>query len=575
MITDCRSTGCYTLAAMDDATALRLDGSEVRRAVGVTALYLILTVFLAWPFSIHPGSRVLSAGTDTDLYIWTLAWDTHAFTHHPLTIFDANIFYPHRYTLAYSENLIGSAFIAAPILWTTGNPVLAMNVVALLSCVLCGVGAYVLGRRVGLGPPAAALTGLIFAFAPPRFFRLEQIHLTTIEWVPFGLAYLHGYFDEGRRRDLRLAAAFFTLQALTSGHGAVFLALAMLGLVASRLVLGEPLALARRLRDLGIAGALILVPAALIFLPYRAAQAELPSLKRSLIDWGISTSSFFASPSHFQTWVLSFAPDWMTRDPDAYLFPGYLPLLLGACAFAWRGVRQPPGRGRVVAFYGLLTLVCFWLMLGPPLGLWQFVYWLPGVNFIRVPSRFSLLGVLGLAVLAGCGFERICRRVAPARVGVAAIVLGALFIAESATIPLASAPYDARIPAIDRWLDGRPKPFSIAEVPLPDSLDTVIEHRRLTLYMRHSMAHWQKTVHGYSGAEPADYRPLYWQLTRFPDETSLHALTALGITYVVVHADLVPPSEREEFESRFVRWRDRLVLEHVEGDGRVYSLRGR
>jgi hypothetical protein len=265
----------------------------------------------------------------------------------------------------------------------------------------------------------------------------------------------------------------------------------------------------------------------------------------------------------------------MTRGPDAYLFPGYVPLVLGACAFAWRGAPQGTGRRSVVAFYGLLTLVCFWLMLGPPIGLWQFVYWLPAMNFIRVPSRFSLLGILGLAVLAGFGFERVSRRFAPARRGFLATVLGAMFIAESATIPVGSAPYDANVPAIDRWLDGQPKPFSIAEVPLPDSLDTVVEDQRLTLYMRHSMAHWQKTVHGYSGAEPPEYRRLYWQLARFPDAASLESLRALGVTYVVVHTELVPPIERDEFESRFERWRDWLVLEHVEGDGRVYSLRKR
>src|SRR5207342_3367546 len=117
----------------------------------------------------------------------------------------------------YSENLLGSAVVAAPVLWTTGNMVLAMNLVSLLSCVLCAAGAYVLGRRLGMSPAAATVAGLIFGFSPPRFFRLEQLHLTTIQWVPFGLASLHAYFDAGRKSDLRLALAFFTLQALTSG----------------------------------------------------------------------------------------------------------------------------------------------------------------------------------------------------------------------------------------------------------------------------------------------------------------------------------------------------------------------
>ena len=139
------------------------------------ALSFALTMLLAYPLTIDPAGRVLADGPDTRLFMWTLAWDTHAFTHQPLSIFDANIYYPERQTLAYSENLIGSAVIAAPVLWLTGNPVLAMNVVALLSCVLCGVGAYVLGRRLGMGPAAAALTGIIFAFSPPRFFRLGPV----------------------------------------------------------------------------------------------------------------------------------------------------------------------------------------------------------------------------------------------------------------------------------------------------------------------------------------------------------------------------------------------------------------
>jgi hypothetical protein len=292
-----------------------------------------------------------------------------------------------------------------------------------------------------------------------------------------------------------------------------------------------------------------------------------------LLGWGITTSSFFASPAHLQKWALSFAPDWLTQNPDAYLFPGYLPILLGAAAVIGRRASQPAHRRTDVLFYGLLTLVCIWLILGPPLGLWQFIYWLPGLNFIRVPSRFSLLGLLGLAVLAGFGVERISGLLPPKRRGLLAIALGAMFIAESAAMPLGTEPYAADIPAIDRWLDGQRKPFSIAEVPLPDSLDVVVEDQRLTLYMLHSMAHWQKTVHGYSGIEPPEYRKLYWHLVRFPDEASLRSLNALGVTYVVVHADLVPATERDEFESRFVRWRDRLVLEHVEGDGRVYSLR--
>src|SRR5256712_11479431 len=157
---------------------------EVPRTWHVALLYAALTVALAYPLARHAAEHVLSVSPDTDLFLWTLSWDTYAFTHHPFSIFDANIFSPQRGTLSYSENLIGSGLFAAPILWLTDNPVLAMNVVALLSCVLCGVGGYVLARRVGVGLLGAALSGLIFAFTPPRFLRLDQLFLTTIQWVP-------------------------------------------------------------------------------------------------------------------------------------------------------------------------------------------------------------------------------------------------------------------------------------------------------------------------------------------------------------------------------------------------------
>src|SRR4051812_6221770 len=154
-------------------------------------------------------------------------------------MFDANIYYPFRHTLAYSENLIGSAVIAAPLLWTTGNPVLAMNLVALLSCVLCGAGAYALARSIGIGRAGATLAGIVFAFAPPRLFRLGQLHLTTVQWVPFCLAFLHRYFDSGRRRDLWCASLLFAAQVLTSAHGAAFCLLAVAGLVAWRAAVGD------------------------------------------------------------------------------------------------------------------------------------------------------------------------------------------------------------------------------------------------------------------------------------------------------------------------------------------------
>ncbi len=425
----------------------------------------------------------------------------------------------------------------------------------------------------------ARLTGLVFGFSPLRFLRLDQFHLTTIEWIPFSLAFLHGYVETGSARDLRLAIAFFTLQALTSGHGAVFLVLAIALLVVERIVRGTPIALMRRVRDLGLPGVLLLAPAALIYIPYRKAQVEV-GLRRTLDDWTVSTSSFFTSASHVQTWIVAHLPDWtwLRTPPDVWLFPGWLPIALGVAAFVWRGpssnaVEIAPPRGADFRWlYLVMVLVCVWLAIGPPIGIWQWVYWLPGLNFVRVPSRFMLLGVLALGVLAGLGFDRLVARARPRLQLVAGLSVGMLMACEFAVMPLDVQPYRVDPPAVDRWFASLPGRVAAVEVPVPDSLSLITRERRNSLYMLYSLGHYRPIVEGYSGIQPPGYMDVHWQVVGFPDETSLRTLLGMGVTHAIEHIDLIPPTERDAVAARYERMRDWLTLVHADGDGRVYEL---
>ena len=528
-----------------------------------TTLFVALTFVLTYPISTHPGSVSLGNDPDVHTFTWTLAWDAHAFVHKPWAIFNANIFFPYDRTLAFSENLIGSAFIAAPILWVTGNPVLAMNAVALLSVALCGIGAYVLARGIGLSPTAAVICGIIFAFSPARFFRFPQLHLTAIQWIPFTLASLQAYFDHGRKRDLRIAIGLFTLQALTSLHGGVYLLLAVIAFLVHRIVLGTPIAFMQRLRDIGVLGALLCVPALLLVPPYLRVQKEM-GLVRTLENWIASRESFLASPTHAHAWLLARMSDIPVNErASAFLFPGYLALMLAAIALFTIGARA---HRRDVVLYLLIAVIGLVLAAGPPLSVWPYVYWLPGLNFIRIPSRFFLLTVLAIAVLAALGFERLTAlRSFRTRLGLTCIAC-ALLVAEFATVPLPVVPYTVEFASVDRWLAGQPKPFAVAEVPVGPTM------RYHSTYMLHSMAHWQKTVHGHSSLLAPFHERLYEQLRSFPDEVSVRSLSEFGVNYVVVHIDMYQPGEWAAVESRLTRFDRSLALVHQDDSGRVYSL---
>lgn len=638
---------------------------RTRSTVWAAAFYAALTLALTYPFSTRLTTHVLSLGTDMDLAVWTIGWNVHALTHQPWAIFDANIFFPFHNTLAYSENLIGSSLIAAPVIWLTGNTILGMNIVALFSVAASAFGAFLLARRLGLSTGAALIAGLIFGFAPPRFLRMDQLPISTIQWIPFTLWALHAYFDTGRARYLRVAVAFYSLQALTSGHGAAMLTLAVALLLVWKWIHGEPPAVWRRLRDVGWPGALAMLPAALIYIPYKMAQIEV-GLKRELEDWSLATSSYFASPTIVHQWLLARLPDWawLKGQPDAWLFPGILPVVLfvvalwmhasatasaepgrgwrragvtldvlGLAFFAlaiwvaisggvrlkagttvlftshgatpwiqfaiivlarlairrraplapgprWRGTRAWLGRWRRslntpdhVWLYASLFLLCVWLSIGPPLGIWRVMYWMPGLNFVRMPSRFTVAGMMALGLVAASGFDRFTASWRVATRAIAAGVCAAVLVGEFAMLPMWSEPYAVNPPAIDRWVGTQPQKMALLEMPLSDSRSDPRREQWTTRFMLHSMAHWKPLFVGFSGIQPPGYQDNYWTMVNFPDDASLALARQLGITHVILHDDLVHPTEKTLVEGKYARYADQLALVHVEGEGKLFRIR--
>ena len=98
---------------------------------------------------------------DGQFSIWNVAWVARTLVVDPLHVFDANIFYPHRWTLAYSETNLGAGILAIPVYWLTRNPYAAHNFVFLLSFVLSGTGTYYLVRYLAGDRRAAAVAGLL------------------------------------------------------------------------------------------------------------------------------------------------------------------------------------------------------------------------------------------------------------------------------------------------------------------------------------------------------------------------------------------------------------------------------
>src|SRR5262245_12371975 len=106
--------------------------------VNSLVLFATLAVAHTWPLATAPAELSRNDNADTGLNEWTIAWVAHELPRDPLHLFDADIFYPDRNTLAYSEHLFVPAMMGAPLLELGASPVLTYNVLLLAGLTLTG-----------------------------------------------------------------------------------------------------------------------------------------------------------------------------------------------------------------------------------------------------------------------------------------------------------------------------------------------------------------------------------------------------------------------------------------------------
>src|SRR5437763_1308558 len=168
--------------------------------LAVLAGAAMLTIALTYPLVFRPGSIGRIDSGDGQFSIWNVAWVARTLAVDPRHVFDANIFYPHRATLTYSEANLGAGALAVPIYWATANPYAAHNFVLLLSFVASAVGAYYLVRYLVEDWRAATIAATCFAFCPYVVAHTPHIQLLITAALPFSMVALPQIAARSRSR---------------------------------------------------------------------------------------------------------------------------------------------------------------------------------------------------------------------------------------------------------------------------------------------------------------------------------------------------------------------------------------
>ena len=515
-----------------------------REAALVLLGFAVLTVIATYPLVLHLG-RALPGDLGDPLFMsWVLGWDADRLRHGLGGIWDAPIFFPDRRTLAFAEHLLGIGIFTAPIIWLSGNPILAYGIAFLLSYVLAGSGMYLLARELTGRRGAAFLAGVGFAFTPIRALHVSHLQVLAWGWMPIALWGLHRYFAGRSRTALIVFAAAFTAEALSNGYFLYFLALAS-GFV----VLFEIASRARTSADrwrmfagVALAGAAILV----CLIPVASAYVWVRQhygLRRSyddLLMFSADVRSYLSVVPTVKLWAGRLNGD---GSPERQLFPGLVIAVLAAAAL-W------PGRVRrgFVWLYAALAVTAFGLSLGPEPAAWSHrlsssgpYLWLarfvPGMDGLRVPARLAVVVLLSLCVLAAIGVSRLLANVpGQFRVMVIAILTTAMFT-EGWAAPLPMAPFDHRGRSGDRtgyrWLAQQP-PGGVIELPI---LEWAIAPTLTFQYA--TLTHGHPIVNGYSGYGSTLQEFLGGAASPLNDPAAigdaLDLLRAVGVRYIVAH----------------------------------------
>src|ERR1700730_14323859 len=205
------------------------------REVYIFLAFLGLTLLMTWPWVTHIRDAASDAG-DPYFISWILWWDYHQTFHSPLNLFHGNIFFPYRYTLAFSEHHYGIALFCFPLFALGLRPLTVTGIATLVGFTFSGYGAFRLARTITGSKGAAWVAGIVFAFIPYRFGQIPHLVYLFSGWISLLLEAVVLFIREPTRKRAAWLGVTFFMNALTSIHWFV-LTLVPLGLSAMLLLL--------------------------------------------------------------------------------------------------------------------------------------------------------------------------------------------------------------------------------------------------------------------------------------------------------------------------------------------------
>jgi len=445
--------------------------------------------------------------------------------------------------------------VAALPFWPWGAAA-AFNGAVVVGVALSGWALYALARGIGLERGPAFVAGLLYLVWPMHLIALNG-HLERLFVGMLPLTLLAGLraFDPGRGRAWLAVPGVALLGALLqNGNQFTFAALGLALLGVQTWWATPPDERPRRLRRIGLSGVWSIAICGPLLIAIVGVMRD-PSLQVSLADvayyyapdalslilpaphqWWAAW--LYPNPTHVHDFVwastlsgLNPTPIWYgTGVETAVTIP-----LTAIALFAWTW-RAPAGRAWLL--FGLAFAA---LCLGPRLRIdgvetpvrlpFVVAKRIPGLDVMRTPGRYMLMGAVGFALAAGAGLSVLTRR-HPAKA--TALITTAATLAAVECWPRAW-PQSAlpRVPAFYRQLASDPTGGAVLDLPHGLHNDHASAYMYYQTIHRHPIA-WSYLSRAHRRYPNAGLEGL-WTADAPAGAALRRRLRELGYRYVVVH----------------------------------------
>lgn len=315
-------------------------------------------------------------------------WDAYQFGGWPgIANCEAGFFYPPNWLILPWVNAPQSAFFIT-------------ELTVLFHLFIAGLGGYAYARAIGLSPLAASFTGIAFTFC--GFHCAHKKHtnmLYALVWFPWMMLIAEHWLRKANPKWLLSLSLLFTL-AILAGHPQACLYMGLILL--ARLLYGCVLQASRSertspgwlLKTLAILISPFLLSIALTAIQWSPTLELIGQSERAEAGQYTRSSEFSLPPYELTDAVL---PETLSQWGQTEVFYwGITPLLLSLLLII-RG-----GFNAVQRFQIAVAVLSILLAMGSYLFLYDVSYLLiPGIAWVRAPSRWIYFASLPIALLAG------------------------------------------------------------------------------------------------------------------------------------------------------------------------------